>query len=51
MRPLDIRVTGTVRPNRTGKCPRKEDKTMKKEMRGEMDYRFDDEGDFVCKVE
>jgi len=36
-------VTGIVRSNRTGKCPLKEDKAMKKQTRGDMDYRFDDE--------
>jgi len=30
MRSLDMRVTGTVRSNRTGKCPLKEDKQCKK---------------------
>ena len=37
----ESRVTDTVRANRTGKCPFKDDKLMKKESRGDMYYRFD----------
>jgi len=42
---LDMRVTGTGKSNKTGKCPQKEDKAMKKKhvACGDMDYRFHDE--------
>jgi len=48
MRSLDLRLTGTVRSNRTGKCPLREDKALKKETRGDMDYIFGDEERRFC---
>ena len=40
---LGIRVTGTIRSNRTAKCPFEDDKSMKKEVRGDVDFKFDKE--------
>ena len=47
MRSLGLRVTGTVRSNRTAKCPLQEDKLMKKEGRGEVDFRFDEKEEIL----
>ena len=47
---LGIRVTGTIRANRTGKCPLMDDKSMKKKERGTYDYRFDKQNEvFLVK--
>ena len=34
-------TTGTLRANRTEKCPLEEAKLMKKKAKGEMDYKYD----------
>ena len=47
LRCLGVRVTGTVRTNRTAKYPLKEDKAMKKEERGDMDNKFDVEEEIL----
>jgi DNA excision repair protein ERCC-6 len=44
----NIRVTGTIRENRTGKCPLPTNKEMKKKERGAVDYRVSDEI-IICK--
>ncbi len=36
-----LKCTGTVRPNRTNKCPLLNDKAFKKKQRGAIDYRCD----------
>ncbi|KAF6215702.1 hypothetical protein GE061_000033 [Apolygus lucorum] len=38
---------GTVRSNRTNKCPTMSDEAFKKENRGSYDYRFDDTNDIM----
>ncbi|XP_042208007.1 piggyBac transposable element-derived protein 2-like, partial [Homarus americanus] len=42
MKSLGIRITGTVRSNRTSRCPLKDDKSLKKENRGSYDYKFEE---------
>lgn len=44
---LGVRVTGTTRANRTGRCPLLDDKAMKKEERGMHDYCFDGENEVL----
>lgn len=38
---IGFRATGTVRENRTDRCPLKDSKDMNKEKRGSFDYQFD----------
>ncbi|XP_071056085.1 piggyBac transposable element-derived protein 2-like [Onthophagus taurus] len=43
-----IRATGTIRENRTQKCPTMDSKTMKKMNKGSSDYRFDQQNQVLC---
>lgn len=47
LRSLGYRATGTVRENRTKKCPLKSTKEMKKLDRATYDYRFDKKGEIL----
>lgn len=42
-----FRATGTVRENRTKKCPLKDSKILQKEARGALDYRFDSDNQIL----
>ena len=46
----NVRATGTVRYNRTNKCPFKSDDLMKKESRGTYDVRCDEENNIFAAV-
>lgn len=47
MRLSGFRASGTMRENRTDKCPVKDTKILQKEERGNFDYRFDKNGDIL----
>ena len=42
MKSLKIRITGTIRSNRTSKCPLETDKSLQKKDRGSYDYRYEE---------
>lgn len=45
MRSIGLRITGTIRSNRTCRCPLKDDKALKKEERGSYDYKYEEKNE------
>lgn len=44
---MGFRATGTIRENRTKKCPMKSSKELEKEERGSYDYQFDEKNEIL----